>query len=104
MDDHWNVCMFSLSLEISRVSSRLELWMQTSTSHWVVSMVSEVSPPLRSLEPIRTSQRNTKVQIITNHKWHLKHILFCRPCFGIITEFYHVFQVDAVARPSWMEL
>lgn len=69
--------------------------MQTSTSHWVVSMVSEVSPPLRSLEPIRTSQRNTKVQIMT------RQMALVGLVFGIITKFY---QVDAVARPSWMEL
>lgn len=42
--------------------------MRTSTSRWVVSTASEASPPLRSLEPIRTSQRNTKVQLKTREK------------------------------------
>lgn len=61
-------------------------------------MVSKVSPPLRSLEPIKTSQRNTKVQII------IRQMAPDALVFGIITNFYHVLQVDAVARPSWMEL
>lgn len=53
--------------------------MQTSTSHWVVSMVSEASPPLRSLGPIRTSQRSTKVPIFTRQTTPV--------VFGTVTKF-----------------
>lgn len=106
MDDQWHVCnnsetcTFILSLKTFRASSRLVLWMQTSTSHWVASMVSEAFPPLRSLEPIRTSQRNTKAQIKNRQiapvalGFFLAQLIRSPP----------VLQVDVVARPLWMEL
>lgn len=63
-----------ISLFLPRALSRSELWTQTSTIHWVDSTASEDFPPSRSLGPIRTSQRSTKVQKSLRSKGQVREV------------------------------